>query len=119
MAKKSRKPAQKEEEFDNEGRGVLFKNKRKKKESQPDMTGQIEIDGKEYWLSAWYNESKRGMKFIALAATEKEEEEEEEEDEDNDNENFIPKKKGKAKAKPKRKPAKEDDEDEDDDGLPF
>jgi hypothetical protein len=40
-------------EYDNTNRGVLFINNRKEKEKQPDRKGEINIDGKEYWLSGW------------------------------------------------------------------
>ena len=42
-------------EYDNELRGVLFRNDRKDKESQPDHKGNCQIDGVEYWISAWVN----------------------------------------------------------------
>lgn len=80
---KKRKPQQ---EYDNEMRGVLFRNKKKTKESQPDMTGSAEIEGVEYWVSAWSNESKQGQKFLSLAFTVKEESEDEDDEDDEDEE---------------------------------
>lgn len=52
--------------YDNNMRGVLFKNDRKENENQPGYTGKIEIDGTEYRLSAWVKEGKKG-KFFSLA----------------------------------------------------
>ena len=49
-------------------RGVLFKNNRKEKETQPTHTGSINIEGKEYYLSAWVNESKSGNRYFSISA---------------------------------------------------
>jgi hypothetical protein len=63
--------------YDNDGSGVLFKNKKKDTETKPDYTGSIEIDGKDYWLSAWINVGKPtsripGETFMSLKANIKE-----------------------------------------------
>lgn len=52
--------------YSNENRGVLFKNDRKETDNHPDYTGRIDIDGKEYFLSAWIKEGKKG-KFMSLS----------------------------------------------------
>jgi hypothetical protein len=59
-------------EYDNNMRGVLFKNNKKQGEKSPDYKGQAEIDGQEYWLSAWVKEGKKG-KFLSLAFKAKDE----------------------------------------------
>lgn len=59
-----------------EGQGALFRNQRKKKEAQPDYTGQCMIDGEEYWIAGWKRESKGGMTYLSLAFEAKEEEDE-------------------------------------------
>jgi hypothetical protein len=56
-----------EKEYDNEMRGVLFQNKEREKDSQPQMKGSCQIDGVEYWLSAWTNESKAGARYQSLS----------------------------------------------------
>ena len=57
---------------DNKNSGVLFRNDKKITEQHPDYTGNITIEGKEYYLSAWVNESARtGQKYFALKATPK------------------------------------------------
>ena len=49
-------------------KGVLFKNTNKKTDNHPDYNGKIVLsNGKEYYLNAWVNESKSGMKYISLS----------------------------------------------------
>lgn len=59
-------------EYDNTNRGVLFRNTRKEKETHPDHNGTIDVEGVEYWLSAWIKESKEGKKFFSLSIKKKE-----------------------------------------------
>ena len=46
--------------------GSLFKNKKKEKDTQPDYTGQVDVDDTLYNISAWLNEGKSGKKFLKL-----------------------------------------------------
>jgi hypothetical protein len=78
------------QEFDNNLRGVLFRNKRKKTEKQPDYTGNVEVEGVEYWLSAWTRESENGMKYMSLALTAKESDEDDEDEDDEETEDDLP-----------------------------
>ncbi len=49
-------------------KGVLFKNTNKKTDNHPDYNGKIVLaNGKEYYLSAWINESKNGQKYMSLS----------------------------------------------------
>ena len=48
--------------------GVLFKNDRKEKDNQPDYTGSILVDGRDFRLSAWIKTGKNG-KFMSLSVT--------------------------------------------------
>lgn len=59
-------------DYDNNLRGVLFKNDKKATDKHPDYKGSCEIEGQEYWLSAWVRESKSGSKFLSLSFTVKE-----------------------------------------------
>lgn len=52
--------------------GVLFKNDKKESEKHPDYKGNLTVDGKDYWLSAWVKEGKGG-KFMGLALSPKDE----------------------------------------------
>jgi uncharacterized protein (DUF736 family) len=53
--------------YDNNNRGVLFKEKDKKNEKAPDYKGSINVGGKEYKLAGWIRESKSGNKFLSLS----------------------------------------------------
>lgn len=61
-----------EKQFDNTNRGVLFQNDRKDKETHPDRTGSLNVDGVEYFLDGWLKESKDGKKFLSLSVKRKE-----------------------------------------------
>jgi uncharacterized protein (DUF736 family) len=60
--------------YDNEKRGVLFKNTKKKTDKHPDYTGSCEIEGVKYWLSAWVRETKDGEKYFSMVYNVPEEE---------------------------------------------
>lgn len=57
--------------YDNTNRGTLGKNQRREKDTHPEYTGQIDIDGVGYWLSAWVKEGQNG-KFFSLSVKPKE-----------------------------------------------
>lgn len=59
------------QQYDDKNRGVLFVNDRKEKDSQPDRKGTANIDGKEYWVSAWDKPNSKGAPF-SLSFTPKE-----------------------------------------------
>lgn len=54
-------------DYDNTNRGSLFKNDRKDDAKFPDYKGSINVEGTEYWLSAWIKLSKDGNKFMSLS----------------------------------------------------
>lgn len=54
-------------DYDNNMAGVLFKNERKAKDTDPDYTGNCEINHEEMWLSAWIKTSGKGKKFLKLS----------------------------------------------------
>ena len=58
-------------EYDTTNRGSLFKNDRKDDAKFPDYKGSINVDGTDYWLSAWIKVSKDGQKFMSLSVKNK------------------------------------------------
>lgn len=59
-------------EYDNTNKGTLFQNERRDKATSPNYTGSININGEEFWLSAWVKESKAGKRFLSLSVSPKE-----------------------------------------------
>ena len=58
--------------MDNTNSGLLARNDRKERDNHPDYTGRINVDGTDYWLSAWVKEGRpgskmEGRKFFSLA----------------------------------------------------
>lgn len=55
-------------EYDNRNTGALFKNEDRASDKHPEYNGSLNIDGVEYWLSAWVRTSKKsGKKFFSMA----------------------------------------------------
>jgi len=59
--------------YDNTDSGAIFKNEKKTNDRQPDMRGQLNAGGVEYWVAAWRKTSKAGKPYISIALTEKDE----------------------------------------------
>jgi hypothetical protein len=59
-------------EYDNTNRGALFRNDGRKNDRQPEFTGSLNVNGVDYWLSAWVKVGKKG-KFFSMAIKPKEE----------------------------------------------
>ncbi len=61
------------EQYDNTNRGILSRNDRREKDTHPEYRGSINVDGIDYWLSAWVKERKDGTgKFFSLSVQPKE-----------------------------------------------
>lgn len=97
-------------DFDNTNRGALFVNNKKENTKHPDYTGNLNVDGQEFWLSAWEKQSKAGATFLSISITPKEAK---------PSTGFL----GQAKAVPAPKPFGVDEvtggTDEFDDNIPF
>ena len=90
-------------QYDNTNRGIISKNTRKETEAHPDIKGQINVDGTEYWVDGWAKQRNDGSgSFYSLS---------------------IKPKNAPAAAKPVQKaapkPAPSDGFDDMDDDIPF
>lgn len=61
------------QEYDNNMQGVLFDNERHNKDGDPNMRGQCEIEGVEYWISAWWNNSSKMGDYLKFRLEPKDE----------------------------------------------
>jgi uncharacterized protein (DUF736 family) len=58
-------------EYDNTNKGALFRDANKAEGSKnPDYTGTLNVNGKEYRLAGWLRESQRVGKFLSLKISE-------------------------------------------------
>jgi hypothetical protein len=54
-------------QYDNTNRGSIWKNDKKERDTHPDFTGSLNVDGVEYWVSAWRRKEGAGPKSPALS----------------------------------------------------
>jgi len=54
-------------EYDNTNRGSIWKNEKKETEKHPDFTGSLNVEGVEYWVSAWKRKPDASVKAPALS----------------------------------------------------
>ena len=54
-------------DFDTTNRGSIWQNENKKTENHPDFTGTLNVEGREYWVSAWKRKPGANPKSPALA----------------------------------------------------
>ena len=50
--------------------GAIFKNDKKEKESHPDYTGSINVEGKDFRIALWVKDGNKG-KFFSASISEK------------------------------------------------
>ncbi|MDV6237575.1 DUF736 family protein [Leptospira ellisii] len=53
-----------------EKKGSLFSNASKEKETQPDYTGKVLLEGKTYRLAGWIRKSATGKNYLSLSISE-------------------------------------------------
>ena len=59
--------------FDNTNKGTIAKNNRKEADNHPDIAGQINVAGVDYWINGWLKtNSQDGSKFYSLSVKPKE-----------------------------------------------
>ena len=58
-------------EYNNENRGALWKNDRRDDEKFPHYKGSLNVEGVDFWISAWIKEGKDGTKFMSLSVKNK------------------------------------------------
>lgn len=62
--------------YDNTNKGAIFKNDKQTNDRQPNLKGFMDVDGVEYWISAWtktvQNGARAGEKMISFALEPKE-----------------------------------------------
>ena len=54
-------------EYDNTNRGSIWKNEKKEKDTHPDFTGSLNVNGVEFWVSAWKRKEGASAKAPALS----------------------------------------------------
>lgn len=64
-------------EYDDTNSGMMSRNDNKTSDNQPDFKGFVNVEGTEYWLSAWVKVAgemakQPGRKFFSIALTPKE-----------------------------------------------
>ena len=52
------------------GQGALFPHDKQGNPNRPDYSGNINIGGKEYDISAWFKTSRAGNQYLSITATE-------------------------------------------------
>lgn len=58
--------------FDNTNRGAMFKNQRKEEgDRKPEYTGNVNVEGVDYFLDAWIKTSAAGQKFMSVSVKRK------------------------------------------------
>lgn len=62
-------------EYDNTNRGSIWPNEKREKDTHPEFTGSLNVEGVEYWVSAWKRKPNAGPKAPSLSFSIKRKEE--------------------------------------------
>lgn len=49
--------------YDNTNSGMMARNENRKTDKHPEFSGSLNVEGTDYWVSAWVNEGKPGGKM--------------------------------------------------------
>lgn len=49
--------------YDNTNSGMLMRNENRENDRQPEFRGSLDVEGTQYWISAWVNTGKEGSKI--------------------------------------------------------
>lgn len=55
-----------EQKYDDTNRGALFPSE-KKTDKHPDLKGKLNVNGEDFYLSAWSQVSKAGKKYLSIS----------------------------------------------------
>ena len=58
-----------DKKYDDTNRGSIWKNEKKETDKHPDFTGSLNVDGKDYWVSAWKRRDGASDRAPALSFT--------------------------------------------------
>lgn len=61
-----------DKQFDDRNRGALFP-QQPETERHPNYKGELDVDGKKFWISAWNKQSKNGNNYKSLSIQPREE----------------------------------------------
>ena len=53
--------------YDNTNRGQIWRNENKERDTHPDFKGSVDVEGVEYWVSAWKRKEGANPKAPALS----------------------------------------------------
>lgn len=101
------------QQYDNTNTGLLRKNPRKERDNHPDYKGSINVNGQEFWLSAWLKTGREGTKlagekYMSISVEPKEDQQR------------APRQAAPQRAAaPQRQPARQYEQDSMDDDIPF
>ncbi len=59
-----------DQQYDNTNRGAMFPAREKRSDRSPDYNGKLNINGEEFWISAWVRDGRSG-EFLSLSLGEK------------------------------------------------
>lgn len=91
-------------DFDNTNRGSIWKNEKKESDKHPDFTGSLNVNGVDFWVSAWKRKDGASAKAPALSFAIK----------PKDEQQAAP-----ASQQPPRRPSKAGRPDDMNDDIPF